>query len=357
MKTIMHVILSLEIGGMEQVVSELVQNLDRGRFNPIVVCVNDLGPIGEDLQGKGITVVSLGGLTPILSYLVPYKLIRTIRKYKADVVHVHSGCWHKAAMAGFLSGVDTIIYTDHGRLMPDNKRVMVLDWIFSKITTHVVGVSEALARYMIDVIGVSPAKVSCIVNGIDERPFTSARIPQQDYADRLGIIARLDPVKDIATLLTALKLLYDRGVKASLVVVGDGPQREMLEELAASCGIKSLVWFLGFRRDIPSVFATIDIFVLCSLSEGTSITLLEAMSAGKPVVVTNVGGNPAIVKEGINGLLVPPQDPNALADALCRLMGDRDLRERMSAANIRTVQENCSIGSMARAYEQMYGAR
>lgn len=357
MKTILYVILSLEIGGMEQVVADLALNVDRRRFNPVVVCINALGPIAEDLQKRGITVVRLARMTPIISFLFPFPLINVVRQYKPDVIHVHSGCWHKAAMAGLLAGVKTIIYTEHGRMVPDSSKVMLLDRLYSLMTTHVVGVSQDLADYMAGAVGVSRAKISCIINGVDEEKFLSARRPQKDYADRLGIIARLAPVKDMATLLRAVKLLHDRGVNASLTVAGDGPERGALEKLAASLNLERSVTFLGFRRDVAAIFADIDIFVLSSVSEGTSVTLLEAMAAGKPVVVTNVGGNPAIVKDGINGLLVPPREPAALADALFRLMGDRVLREDMSAANIRSIRENYGIRSMAMAYEKLYDGR
>lgn len=357
MKTILYVILSLEIGGMEQVVADLALNLDRRRFNPVVVCINALGPIAEELQKEGVTVVKLDRMTPILSYIYPHQLVKVIREHQVDVVHVHSGCWHKAAIAGFLAGVKTIIYTDHGRHVPDSRKVIFLDRVYSLITTHVVGVSQDLADYMVRVVGVSRAKVSSVINGVDEKKLVAARRPQKDCADRLGIIARLAPEKDLATLLRAVKLLRDKGMDASLTVAGDGPERGMLEKLVASLNLECSVTFLGFRRDVAAIFADIDIFVLSSVSEGTSVTLLEAMAAGKPVVVTNVGGNPALVRDGVNGLLVPPREPAALADSLFRLMGDKALREDMSAANIRSIREDYSIRSMAMAYEKLYDGR
>lgn len=357
MKTIVHVILSLEIGGMEQVVSQLLLNLDRKRFNPVVVCLNSLGPFSEELRERGITVVKLPAMTSVLSYLLPYGLMKVIKEVKADIVHVHSGCWHKAAMAGFLSGVGTIIYTDHGRHCPDIASVIRLDRVFSRITTHVVGVSQDIAEYMVRVVGVPNSKIRCIINGIAEDKFSVARRAQEPFAGQLGIIARLSPEKDVATLIRAFKLLHDDMRDVTLKVVGDGEERGMLEQLAESLGLAGSVHFLGFRRDIPEVLADIDIFVLSSLSEGTSITLLEAMASGKPVVVTNVGGNPAVVRDGINGCIVPPADPAALASALRGLLADRVLREKMSAANIRCVHEHFSLKSMTSAYESLYGSQ
>jgi glycosyltransferase involved in cell wall biosynthesis len=353
---ILFVILSLEIGGMEQVVSDLIRTLDRKKFEPIVACLESLGPIGEELQKDGFQVRVLFPMVPVVSFLYPAQLTKIIRDQQIDVVHVHSGCWHKAAMAGFLTGVKRIIYTEHGRPSPDVPLLMRLDKLYSFITTHVVCVSQNLADYMIREVGISSSKISCIINGINETKLACARTPQKDVANRIGIIARLAPVKDIPTLLQAVKLMDNQGIEFSLTVAGDGPERENLELLAASLGIASKVSFLGFRRDIAAVLAEIDIFVLSSVSEGTSITLLEAMAAGKSVVVTNVGGNPALVKDGINGFLVPSGDPAAMADALSRLMFDRSLRERMSSANIQTMQQQYSIHSMTKAYESLYGA-
>lgn len=354
---VLYVILSFEIGGMEQVVSDLILSIDKKKFSPIVVCLNSLGPIASELESRGIKIIKLPPMMPVLSYLFPLQLIRIIRKYQISVVHTQSGCWHKAAIAGFWGGVNTIVYTDHGRHVPDIKKIMLLDRLYSFITDHVVGVSQELADYMANAVGVSRAKVSCIINGIDINKFEPAQRTQKDFADRIGIIARLAPVKDISTLLHSIKLLHDRGMKVSLTVAGDGPERELLEKLAVSLDVNNSVTFLGFRRDIVNVLSEMDIFVLCSISEGTSITLLEAMAAGKPVVVTNVGGNPAIIKDGINGLLVLPKNPELLADALSRLISDKALREQMSVTNINTVHQNYSLRSMAAAYEKLYGAQ
>lgn len=351
---VLFVILSFEIGGMEQMVSDLILNLDRTRFNPLVVCLKALGPIAAELEKQGVKIIKLEQMTPVISFVYPKQLVDIIREHNIDVVHTHSGSWHKAAIAGVWGGARTIIYTDHGRFYPDSRRLMVLDRLYSSVTTHVVCVSDALAEYMVHKVGITSTKVKCIINGIDENKFVLARHPQQEHASRIGIIARLAPVKDITTLIQAVKLLLDKGIEVSLTIAGDGPERVNLEHLSASLGIAGAVNFLGFRRDVANVLAEIDLFVLCSLSEGTSLTLLEAMAAGKPVVVTNVGGNSAIVNDGVNGLLVPPGDPVALADALQKLMADRDLRERMGATNIHTIQERYSLDRMASAYESLY---
>lgn len=354
-RNVLFVILSLEIGGMEQVVSDLILNLDRSRFNPVVVCLDSLGQLACELEKHNIEIIKLKTMLPVVSYLFPLKLMEIIKKYRINVIHTQSGCWHKAAMAGFLCGVKTIIYTDHGRHSPDIKKVIYLDRVYSLITTDVVCVSQELAEYMSKVVGIPRRLISCIINGVDEKKFIASRSSQKDFSGRIGIIARLVPVKDLPTLLLAIKILKDKNIRVTLTIAGDGPERRKLEQLASSLFVEGIVTFLGFRRDISTILSNIDIFVLSSLSEGTSVTLLEAMSAGKPVVVTNVGGNPAIVNNGVNGIVVPPGDPEAMALALCCLLEDREMRERMSIANINSVSQHYSLRNMVESYEKLYG--
>jgi sugar transferase (PEP-CTERM/EpsH1 system associated) len=352
---ILFVILSLEIGGMEQVVADLIRHVDPEQFTPVVACLEALGPIATELSKQGVTVVLVGKMTPMLSFAYPDKLVKLIRDYRIDVVHVHSGCWHKAALAARLCGIRNVIYTEHGRIFPDNKAVMLLDRLYAPLTRHVVVVSDNLAEYMCSVVGIPSKKISVIINGIDVERFRIARCPSTtDDNLRIGIIARLAPVKDIATLVRAMAIVNQHNPHLLLSIVGDGPERGHLELLVNDLGLSPVVTFHGFRRDIPEVLRKIDIFTLCSLSEGTSITLLEAMASGKPVVVTNVGGNPAIVEQGVNGFLVPAGEPESLAQALLKLADDPALRQSMAAANINKVTEHYSIQAMARHYEALY---
>jgi glycosyltransferase involved in cell wall biosynthesis len=172
----------------------------------------------------------------------------------------------------------------------------------------------------------------------------------------IGIIARLALVKDVGTLLNAMQIVLKECPNCLLQIVGDGPERDKLEKLAINCGIRNKVEFLGFRRDIPEVLAGIDIFTLSSLSEGTSITILEAMAAGNPVVATRVGGNPSLIEEGVNGFLVPAGQPKELALALLRLAKDARLRERIGEVNKKKAEKEYSIQAMAANYERLYAS-
>jgi sugar transferase (PEP-CTERM/EpsH1 system associated) len=355
--TILHVILSLEIGGMEQVVADLVRNLDKRRFVPVVACIQSLGPIAEELIADGISVVLLPAMTPIVSFLYAAPLRKIMRESGASVVHVHSGCLYKTVVAARLAGIRKVIYTVHGKHLPERNSINVLDRIFSGWTSRVVAVSRELAEYLHWSVGVPQNKITLIQNGIRVDAFNGPpdRHPRKELV--IGIVARLAPVKDIPTLLHAMQIVVKECPDVVLQIVGDGSERQSLEQLSQSLGITKHVVFLGSRRDIPAVLAGIDIFVLSSLSEGTSVTLLEAMASGKPVVVTRVGGNPSLVEQERNGFLVPPGRPDELAEALLKLVGNPHLRASMGDQNRKKAVEEFGVIAMVRQYESLYAER
>jgi glycosyltransferase involved in cell wall biosynthesis len=197
-------------------------------------------------------------------------------------------------------------------------------------------------------------KIIVVRNGIKVGDFLSPAPEVQRKDVVIGIIARLVPVKDIPTLLHAMHRVIQAESNVRLEVVGDGPERAALEALSTKLGLQNHVSFLGFRRDIPPLLARFDIFVLSSLSEGTSVTLLEAMAAGKPVVVTGVGGNVSLVEHNRNGFVISPRRPDELADALLLLLNNPALRRRMGEENRRKALEEFTVGTMVSRYEELY---
>jgi glycosyltransferase involved in cell wall biosynthesis len=210
--------------------------------------------------------------------------------------------------------------------------------------------------------GFRPARIEVIENGIDadryEPSSNQAQLKQQlgfDPARRYIItIARFHPVKDHRTLLRAFAEVFGRISDVDLLLAGDGPLRPELERLVAELGITNRVRFLGIRHDVPDLLKAADMFVLSSVSEAASITLLEAMASGKPVVVTNVGGNPEIVREGVEGLLTPRGDANAMAMAMRRLLDDRDLAMGMGCRGAERVRAQYQLDRTIARYHQVY---
>jgi glycosyltransferase involved in cell wall biosynthesis len=349
-----HIILSLEIGGMEQVVVDLVKAMDRSRFEPVVVCIQKLGPLADELKALGVAVMEVPPMVPVLSLLYPTALIKVIRSTGTEVIHVHSGCWFKGVMAARICGAKNIIYTLHGATYARTLVLKFMERIAARLTSAIIAVSDDLAGQLRNAGHIPMEKVSVIINGIDTDKFSAVQTRANGGPVHIGTIARLEEVKDIGTLLRAFRILIDAGVEAVLDIAGDGSERETLQQLASELGIREKVNFLGFRRDTPQLLAAMDIFALSSLSEGTSISMIEAMAAGKPVVATRVGGNTALIEEGVNGFLVNAKDHEALAAALIHLVQDKSLVDRMGHESRRRALSLFSAKVMTKRYEKLY---
>jgi sugar transferase (PEP-CTERM/EpsH1 system associated) len=359
---VFHIALSLEIGGLEQVVINLVRNLDRNRFEPVIACLNERGALADEISQQKINVIKIDPMPSRLSYLFPTALVEIIKREKPDIIHSHSGCWYKSVRAAYLTQINNVIHTDHGRLIPDSLSARWLDRFYSKYTTRIIAVSEQLRRYLIERVKISASKIEVIYNGVPDIAQTSS-VPSgieinplliSDARPIIGTIGRLAPVKDYSTLLFAMQVIHTQVKNAKLVVIGDGSERSKLEHLAEELGIKQAVLFLGSRRDVAQLYPTFTIFALSSISEGTSMSILEAMAFGKPIVATDVGGNRYLVQEGKTGILVPPKQPQLLAAALLNLIHNQAQARDMGAAGRVRYLNLFTVGKMARNYEQLY---
>jgi glycosyltransferase involved in cell wall biosynthesis len=223
-----------------------------------------------------------------------------------------------------------------------------------------------VARLLIDEEGVSPSRLLMVPNFVEAAAFETPASDQVtilrarlgldagDSVPVIGIVARLDAVKDHATLLRAAKLLSDRGRAFRLVIVGGGGRREALERLAGELGLTPVVHFAGQQPHRPNPHALFDVSVLCSTAEGFPNSVVEAMAAGRPVVATRVGGIPDAVDHERTGLLVPPGRADALADALDQLLTDEQRRHALGAAGRDAARERFSEGPVIRTLEDAY---
>ena len=233
-------------------------------------------------------------------------------------------------------------------------------WAWRRVD-RLLSVSARLADRMAATVGVSPTEIRIIRNGVDTRRFASV---DRDQARRalglapsdlaIGAVGRFQPVKDHANLLLASSALAREGHQHLVLLAGVGPLRKSLKDLALRLGIAERVRFLGHRPDVESVLAALDIFALPSKSEGLSNTLLEAMAAGVPVVATHVGGADELVQHGATGLLVPAQQPDALASALSQLIMDPEKRRHMGYLGQQRAHQEFSLERMIRSYEELY---
>jgi len=299
---------------------------------------------------------------------VDLRTVRAIRRFcrvhGVEVIHSHG---YKSNIYSYLAnralGI-RLVTTCHNWIDSGSKMSLYtkLDKFFLRKFDSVVAVSDDVKRQLLEA-GIRPEKLRVIGNGIQAEKFKTVDGTAEKVRKSLGIpagalvagtVGRLSPEKAHDLLLKAAAEVCAKRDDCFFLLVGDGPQRASLEELARSLGINKRVVFAGRRSDIPEVLSAMDLFVLSSLTEGQPMALLEAMAAGKPSVSTRVGDVPKILKEGEAGLIVPPSDSGALADAMLRVFADQALAARLSANALRTVKEEYSSSRMAAEYRACY---
>jgi glycosyltransferase involved in cell wall biosynthesis len=360
---VLHIVLDLHAGGLERVVADLMRHVDPARFDNHVLALRFLG---RNAQGLGPAArLHVADPLPPWTMLWPQPLIRQIREIAPDVVHTHSGVWYKASLAARWAGARRLIHTDHGRPYPDPWTARLLDRLAAPRTDVIVAVSEALARQLATAVAADPSRIVVVPNGVDVARFRSGlhdsglhrALGLDPAAPIIGSVGRLDPVKAYDVMLDAFARLRGEwrvGPAPVLVVVGDGPEGARLAGLVEAHRLQGAAHMLGWRDDIERVLSSFDVFSLASRSEGTSVSLLEAMSAGVCPVVTEVGGNRAVLGGELAHRLVPSGDAQALADAWLAALQDRERRCADGQAARRRVVERFSLDAMIRAYERLY---
>lgn len=358
---VMQVTQDLGVGGLERVISLLCRRLDPERFEPSVLCLRGGGPFADELVQEGIPVHILPWSRERLDYLAFRKVAAILRAERIDVIHTHNtGPFFHGALGAALAGVRTHVHTDHARPFPDRLRWMIAENLLSHLAWKVVGVSEHTTDNLARFERISRRKLVTIPNGIELQPARRGReemrrllgIPSD--APVIGTAGRVIEQKGLEFLVKAAAMLRPRYPDLRVLVVGDGPEREELEELSRAAGVSDRVHFLGIRMDIPDLLGTFDIYALPSRWEGLPMAVLEAMAAGLPVVASEVGGVPTAIRDGEEGLLVPAEDTAALARALERLLADTSLRRQMGEAARRRYASDFTLDAMTRRYEALY---
>lgn len=359
---VLHVLNNLNYGGMERIVGELVRRTDPQRFEVHLLALGFIGHFGEGLDE--FATLHVAERLPRWSMLYPRILARQIGAIGPDVTHLHSGVFYKASLAARIAGVPHQIYTDHGRENPDPLLHRLIDSRASRRMNVIVSVSDQLAKHLATFVH-DPSRIRVIRNGVDTERYA----PQDDDADFrseigiapgvpvIGSIGRLEPIKGYEVMIHAfarLRAAWTTATPPLLVLVGDGRERQKLEHAASELGIRDSVHFVGWRSDIERITRAFTLFSMSSHSEGTSVSLLEAMSAGLCPVVTNVGGNAVVLGPELQHRLVAPASPDALASALAQALLDAPAREHDAAAARERVIQDFSLDSMVHSYESLY---
>jgi glycosyltransferase involved in cell wall biosynthesis len=415
--TVLHLVRALQVGGLEDVVVNLVNGLASSGVECHVGCLVEEGEWIGRTKAKGIWVGQLGhtGKARVLLGLCDY-----LRRHGITLIHSHNPQPHAFAVAASLATGVPVVHTKHGRNFagqPNARRVW-LNRQLARFSKRIVAVSDDAARVSVEIEGVPEEKVIVIRNGVDVERFGAGNRGQgsgvrgqasgtgggdleeggqrTETRRRLGIpmdgfvigsVGRFSPEKNYPLLVRGFArfcgqmsgstptLPYPReagrqvsGVRRqreeesapsatpTLLLVGDGPDRARIEQTIAECGVRRQVVLAGMQADVVPWLGVMDVFCLSSVTEGTSITLLEAGAAGLPCVVTRVGGNAEIVEDGQTGMAVPSQDVAALTQAFDTLYSGPDLRHRMGLAARARVEQRYSLQSMVCQYAALYEA-
>ena len=351
----------LNQGGSERQLAETAKALDRSQFQPHVGCLRPGGLRWRELEAAGVPLVHF----PVRSLASPsaisgaWQLARYIRRHKIRLVHTFD---YPLAVFGvpaarFLTSAVVLSSTrGHRELVPSN--YLKLTRITDRLVRAIVVNCEFLKRHLIQDENVPAGRIELCYNGLDLeqfRPLDSPRpaeLPRDAFV--IGVVCVLRPEKGLSTLLKAFAGIRDLGPRVKLAIVGSGPMRDPLEAEARALGIRENCVFTAATKDVADWLRHIDIFVLPSLSEALSNSLMEAMACGCCAVASNVGGNPELVRNGETGMLFEPRDTDALSGILRTWVENRPLRHALAEAGEKLMRERFSIQASARRMGEIY---
>lgn len=361
---ILYLIESSETGGAENIFSQLVNGIDKQRYTPHVALLYH-GPLYDRLVADGLSPVLIDTRAGALDFRLLLGIFRLVRRLDIQLVHSHLFTTNVYASAvRFLTGVP-VISTFHGvvDVSPDDSCRKVKWLVINRFSSSVVFVSEGLQREFVRAHLASSQKSRVIYNGVDFSKF-QALLPRGEARRRLGIedaayvigcVGDLRPAKGYRYALQSISIITEKIPEAVLIIAGT--KTELYQELLALCDelkIQRYVRFLGYRDDVADVFAALDVYLSCSLSEGFSLTVVEAMAAGVPVIATRSGGPEEIVLDGTTGVLVDVAEPAQMAGAILSYRNDPAFGRCVAAAAKRDAGKRFSLQGMIHSYQELY---
>ena len=366
---IAHVIHRLQVGGLVNGLVNLINNTPDGRYRHVIICMTEYTGFRDRLQGD-VPCFALHKRAG-KDIAVYFRLWRLLRELKPDLLHTRNIGTLECVLPALLSGVRFRVHGEHGRDIHDihgkNRKYNLLRRTLSPWVNKFIALSKDLESWLISVVGIPAGKVVQLYNGVDTGAFSPAdkgevKLPAEGFTSPdtilIGTVGRMQAEKDPLNLVKAFVLLAARTdirkERLRLVMVGDGPLREEALRMLNKAGLSGQAWLPGDRHDVPELLRAMDIFVLPSLGEGISNTILEAMASGLPVVATRVGGNPELVVEGSTGVTVPAADAEALATSIARYVADPSLLKQHGVAGRRRVEESFSLQGMVDRYLAVY---
>ncbi len=368
---IAHVIYRFGMGGLENGLVNVINRLPDDEYQHVIICMTDHTTFSNRLN-KSVDIYDMHK-KPGKDFMLFYRLWKLFRKIKPDIVHSRNMSALESQLPAFLAGVPIRIHGEHGRDVHDldgrNKRYQSIRKFFRSIVDYYIPLSKDLENYLSNTIEIKKDKIITICNGVDTEKFQhqehiNLKLPGlptgfiNNDTVVVGTVGRLEDVKDQPNLLEAfIELLkspkvIDKDIK--LILVGDGALKDKLQKQVNEAGLQNKVWLAGAREDVPELMHLMTIFVLPSLAEGISNTILEAMACSLPVIATNVGGNAELIMDGQTGFIVPRADPCAIKEKCLLYIESPELIRKHGDLARKRIEEKFSIINMVQNYNNVY---
>lgn len=367
---IAHVVYRFDIGGLENGVANLLNRMPVDRYRHVVIALTEYTDFRKRIMRDDIAYHALGK-RPGKDPGVYWRLWALLRQLKPDIVHTRNLPTVDAQVVAASAGVPCRIHGEHGRDVIDiagtRRKYIWLRRALNPFIHRYIPLSRDLEDWLRSTIRVQPAKITRIYNGVDNNRFrpsrsSRARLPVPGLVDDdsivIGSVGRMAEVKDHLTLVRAFLRLLEEVPGARrrfrLVIIGDGPLRGVALELLRAANAENLAWLPGARDDVPTLMQGFDLFVLPSIAEGISNTILEAMATGLPVLATRVGGNAELVMHDKTGWLIAPGDPGVMARAIESVADDRERLRAFGRGARKRVETDFSLDDMVDRYLAVY---
>jgi sugar transferase (PEP-CTERM/EpsH1 system associated) len=365
-----HVIYRLDVGGLENGLVNLINHIPAQRFRHAIISLTNYSEFRQRLTRGDVPVFTLNK-PPGNSPVTQFNLWKLLNRLRPDIVHTRNLAALETTLPAALAGVPVRIHGEHGRDVDDldgtNTRRQIVRRLYKPFVHQYIVVSQDLGSYLQHKIGVPPSRIAQIYNGVDSTLFHPAgevrdAVPHPNFSGPgcfvIGTVGRMQDVKDQLTLARAfvrlMQAIPGAEQRLRLVMVGEGPLRERARILLAEAGVEEYVWLPGERNDVARIMRSFDLFVLPSLAEGISNTILEAMASGLPVLATAVGGNPELIQAGVTGTLVPRGEPESMARAIRAYAESTELCRRHGIEARRMIERKFGMEAMVGAYMTIY---
>jgi sugar transferase (PEP-CTERM/EpsH1 system associated) len=366
---VVHIMHRFDTGGLENGIVNLINHMPEEAYRHTVIALTEITEFKQRIRRTDVNFIALNKPPGHAFWIYP-KLYRLFRTLKPAIVHTRNLAALEVAVPAWAARVPVRIHGEHGRDVGDfdgsNKKYQWIRRLYSPFVKHYIALSRDLADYLTHPVGIATKRVTQIYNGVDSTRFHPSPVRQpisgcpfnEAGLWLLGTAGRMQTVKDQTNLarafVEALSVAPQLRPRLRLIMIGDGPLRQESLAILEAAGVADLAWLPGERKDIPEIMRGLDCFVLPSLGEGISNTILEAMASGLPVIATAVGGNIELVSEGISGRLVPAADPSALAKAIVDLAQQPELAKSLGQQGRRQIEQRYSMAAMVQSYQQLY---